>query len=145
MPTSLTGRGALTIIRQCSKSIGVTLPPEIAEQLTKADQLIAKADSISGAALSTAVLDALAENRDYHSDKAVLKLLLDKVLVDASIGFAARSRAGADLEDTITQHADAVLSAWSTALEPHSQHTRRRSTDLARRPRQRRPDSSCRR
>jgi hypothetical protein len=45
MPTSLTGRGALTIIRQCSKSIGVTLPPEIAEQLTKADQLIAKADS----------------------------------------------------------------------------------------------------
>lgn len=116
----ISGRVVVRTVNQTAKLLGVGLPAELASELTRANDLISRAEAISGADLNGAVLDALADGRDHHTDAAVQALLLDHVLVAGNIGGAAHERADFQIKQALVENADTVLSGWAEALAPHS-------------------------
>jgi hypothetical protein len=120
---SVTTRALAQLVTQAARTLGVPPPAAFTEQLDAANQLVTAAHNIHGAdKLRAAVLAALAEGRDYHADKEIGRLLLDAVLSDQlEIGIAARDRSVVDIEAALFEHADALLTGWADALEPHSQ------------------------
>lgn len=117
-------RAQARTVKRAADTLGVPLPATFTSQLDATTALVNAAHNIgeSTAQLNTAVLDALAAGRDYHTDPTVTGLLLDAVLVRvANIGEAARGRAEHELAAALAEHADTILAGWADALDPHAQ------------------------
>lgn len=112
---------AATVARAADR-LGVSLPDAYLEQVTQVDAFTAAVARINATTeqLDAAVFDAIEAGRDYHSDKTVLRLALDRQLVASNIGDRARSRSVELVAAALADHADSILGGWSTALEPHS-------------------------
>lgn len=114
-------RAQLSIIRRAANTIGVELPAEITGKLDRAEALVAAAEGIAAPGdLAGAVLEALADGRDYHKEAGIQRLVLDHVLVTMNIGATARGRADIAISEAVVEYADDILSGWAEALEPHS-------------------------
>jgi hypothetical protein len=74
----------------------------------------------SRSTLLNAALDAIIAGRDYHTDKTVMRALLDFTLADQNIGNAARERADTDIARTLVEASDEILTDMAAALQPHS-------------------------
>ncbi|MBB2772330.1 UNVERIFIED_ORG: hypothetical protein GGE11_003255 [Mycolicibacterium obuense] len=113
-------RATLNLVKQTARTLGTELPSEISDAVTAAERLVTAAEGIPRADLTGAVLDALAEGRDYHADKALLRRLIDGVLVSQGIVPAARGRGEDGIEAALVECTDQILGSWSKAIEPHS-------------------------
>lgn len=118
--SSTRGRAALVLISQTARTLDTPLPADVADQLAEADELVTKAEAINGAALTDAVLDALAQGRDFRTDKAIAGHLIDFVLANQGIAASARGRADTQITNTLVEHGDRILASWAAAIAPHS-------------------------
>ncbi len=120
----LTARFYASQVRKAAENLGVPLPTALVEQLDHADRLTHTAETMlgQGGDLNDAVLDALESGRDFHTDKAVQRLALERMLANQGHGIAdaARQRSMQYKRAALVEHADAVLDEWAEALEPHA-------------------------
>ncbi|RDH75503.1 aldehyde dehydrogenase [Mycolicibacterium moriokaense] len=120
----LTARFYASQVRKTAETLGVPLPAALVEQLDHADRLAHTAETMLGGAgdLNAAVLDAIEAGRDFHTDKAVQRLALERMLANQGHGIAdaARKRSIQQKRAALVEHADAVLDQWDVALEPHA-------------------------
>lgn len=121
----ISARSYAQIVEKSADELGVALPARYFEHIEQARTL---AESVSAIArvqadqLTTAALTALEAGRDHHTDKNVLRLLLDRTLSLSGIDQTARERADQAFRNMLTDCADDILESWSDALEPHSEH-----------------------
>ena len=118
----MSSAAAAGLVRDSARVLGCDLPTGYIAAIDKANQLISSAETIgdrSGQHLRTLVLDALDNNRDVHSDKAIARAALDFQLSTAGIGQAAREQAEHDIASALVEYADPILESWSHILQPH--------------------------
>lgn len=120
----LTARFYASQVRKTAETLGVPLPAALVEQLDHADRLAHTAETMvnQGGDLNEAVLDAIEAGRDFHTDKTVQRLALERMLANQGHGIAdaARQRSMEQKRAVLAQFADPVLEKWATALEPHT-------------------------
>lgn len=120
----LTARFYASQVRKAAETLGVPLPAALVEQLDHADRLTHTAETMlnHGGDLNEAVLDAIEAGRDFHTDKTVRRLALERMLANQGHGIAdaARQRSLQQKRAALTAHADVVLGEWAAALEPHT-------------------------
>ncbi|QQW36885.1 aldehyde dehydrogenase [Mycobacterium marinum] len=120
----ITARFYASQVRKSAETLGVPLPTVLVEQLDHADNLAHTAETMlnQGGDLNAAVLDAIEAGRDFHTDKAVQRLALERMLANQGHGIAdaARQRSLHQKRTALVEHADVVLDEWAAALEPHT-------------------------
>ncbi|KMO82300.1 hypothetical protein [Mycolicibacterium chlorophenolicum] len=111
-------------VRKGAETLGVPLPPALVEQLDHADNLTHTAETMLRGAgdLNEAVLDAIEAGRAFHTDKAVQRLVIERMLANQGHGIAdaARRRSMQQQRATLVEFADVVLDEWADALSEHS-------------------------
>lgn len=117
----MTGRGALTLIRQTSKHLNTPLPDAIRRAVESGDQLVERASQIRPGTLIEAALDALEKSdADPSSDKKLAGMVTGHILASSGIAGAARTRADQRIEQAIINATDEILEGWAQALTPHN-------------------------
>lgn len=108
-------------VTKAADTLGVPLPAGYVEQAAQAQAFADAAAQIGASAgdLNAAVLDAIEQGRDYHSDKTIQRLALDRQLA-GGIDEAARSRVDQLLATALADWADDILEGWADALTPHA-------------------------
>lgn len=118
----VTARAHAMTVTKAADRLGVPLPDAYLEQVAQID---AFTDAVSRIAATTeqldaAVFDAIEAGRDYHNDKTVQRLALDRQLTATNIGERARGRALELLAAALADHADTILHGWAHGLAPHT-------------------------
>lgn len=115
---------AQTVAKSADK-LGVSLPARYFAHIDQADALaesVAAIARVQADQLTTAALNALEAGRDPHTDKTVLRLLLDRTLASSGIEHIARQRADEAFRAVLADCSDEILETWAEALEPLSAH-----------------------
>lgn len=109
-------------VTKAADRLGVPPPDAYLEQVAQVEAFTDAVAQIRARTeqLDAAVFAAIEAGRDYHNDKTVQRLALDRQLVASNIGERARNREVELLAAALADHADSILESWSTALEPHS-------------------------
>lgn len=120
----ITARFYASQVRKTAETLGVPPPAALVEKLDRADRLTRCAETMLGTAgdLNEAVLDAIEAGRDIHTDKAVQRLAVSRMLANQGVGIAdaAYRRSVQQKRAALVEHADAVLDEWADALAEHS-------------------------
>lgn len=120
----LTPRLFASQVRKASVTLAVPLPAGLVERLDHADTLADTAASAlnQGGDLNEAVLDAIEAGRAIHTDKAVQRFALERMLANQGHGLAeaGRRRSMQQKRAALVDYADVVLDEWDAALEPHT-------------------------
>ncbi|MCA4726879.1 aldehyde dehydrogenase [Mycolicibacterium fortuitum] len=120
----LTPRFYASQIKKTAETLDVPLPTVLVEQLDHADKVTHAAETMlnQGGDLNDAVLDAIEAGRDFHTDKTVQRLILERVLTNQGQGIAdaARERSMQQKRAALVEHADDVLDEWAEVLAPHA-------------------------
>jgi hypothetical protein len=109
-------------VERAADVLACPLPTPYVEQVAEAQAFADAAAQVGASAedLNSAVLDAIEQGRDYHSDKTVQRLMLDRLLTSQSIGERARTRVDQLLATALADHADSILAGWADALDTHT-------------------------
>ncbi|WP_163751518.1 aldehyde dehydrogenase [Mycolicibacterium helvum] len=117
-----TNTHAMTVTRT-AETLGIPLPTGYVEQIAEVDAFTAAVAQIAVTTdqLHEAVLDAIADGRDYHADETVQRLALDRSLTAQNISaHRAQTRADQMRRAALADWADEILEDWADALGPHS-------------------------
>ena len=117
----MSATAAVSIVTTTAKTLDVLLPDEFTAAVDRANALIVAAENLSAGPqqLHAAVLDAVENDRDLHTDKAATRELRNLQLGTAGVGQAARQRAEHDIAAALVEHADTMLGSWCDPLQPH--------------------------
>ena len=109
-------------VAKAADRLGIPLPAAYLEQVAQVEAFTDAVAQIRATPeqLDAAVFAAIEAGRDYHTDKTVQRLALDRQLVASNIGDRARSREVELLAAALADHADSILESWSAALDPHA-------------------------
>jgi hypothetical protein len=99
--------------------LGVALPAPLAAAKAAADTFLAALPPRDASPLAAA-LAAVARGDDPLDDAEVARQIVAQKLADMNLNYAARLRCDAQLSDAIREHADLLLAAWATHLQPHA-------------------------
>lgn len=118
----ISARTHAATVAKAANRLGIPLPAAYLEQVAQVEAFTDAVAQIRATTeqLDAAVFAAIDAGRDYHTDKAVQRLALDRQLTANNIGDRARSREVKLLAAALADHADSILESWSAALDPHA-------------------------
>lgn len=116
----IAARAYIAMIKKVTSQLGATLPPALDTAFTAASGLREAADRIEGSAEAAnfRIIDCLKRGVDWHTDKQVQALVLDRVVAANGIRVAADAEAEIMVKTALTENADSVVEAWRTVLAP---------------------------
>lgn len=114
----IAARAYMAVINRVTSQLGAALPPALDTAFTAASGLREAADRIEGSAeaVNARIIDCLKRGVDWHTDKQLQALVLDRVVAANGIREAAAAEAEIIVKAALIENADGIVEAWRAVL-----------------------------